>query len=51
MRRRNHPGVIGAHLHPVAPAVTPHSSFGAWLALAIVLALVLACGVVLGSRR
>jgi LPS O-antigen subunit length determinant protein (WzzB/FepE family) len=38
-------------IHPAAPAPTPHSSVAAWVVLAIVLGVVLACGMVLTSRR
>ena len=40
-----------AGIHPVAPAHTPHSSVEAWVLLAIVLAVVVASGMFLTSRR
>jgi hypothetical protein len=43
--------VIIAAIHPAAPAPTPHSSIAVWVLLAVVLAFVLAGGVVLTSRR
>jgi hypothetical protein len=43
--------VFLAALHPAAPAVTPHSSVVLWVLLAVVLALVVAGGMVLTSRR
>jgi hypothetical protein len=38
-------------LRPVAPAAPPHGSVTGWVLLAIVLAVVVAGGVVLTSRR
>jgi hypothetical protein len=38
-------------VHPVPPAVTPHGSIVLWVVLAIVLAVIVAGGVVLTSRR
>jgi hypothetical protein len=43
--------MILAGLHPVAPAPIPHGSIAGWVVLAIVLAIVVASGVVLTSRR
>jgi hypothetical protein len=44
-------GVLLAELRPVAPAPVPHGSVAGWALAAIVLALVVACGVFLTSRR
>ena len=38
-------------VYPVAPATPPHGSITGWVLLAIVLAVVVAGGVVLTSRR
>ena len=38
-------------LHPVAPASPPHGSITGWVLVAIVLAVIVAGGVVLASRR
>jgi hypothetical protein len=43
--------VFLAAIHPAAPAATPHSSVAEWVVLAVVLALVVAGGMVLTSRR
>jgi cytochrome b len=43
--------VLIAALHPAAPAHTPHGSIVVWLLVAVVLAVVVASGVVLASRR
>jgi hypothetical protein len=43
--------MILAGLHPVAPAPVPHGSMSGWVVLAIVLAVIVASGVVLTSRR
>jgi hypothetical protein len=40
-----------AELHPAAPAATPDGSVGGWLVLALVLAVIVASGVFLTSRR
>ena len=40
-----------ADIHPVPPAKVPDGSMVGWLLLAIVLAVVVAAGVVLTSRR
>ena len=40
-----------AEIHPVPPAVTPDGSLAGWILLAVLLALVVAGGLVLASRR
>jgi hypothetical protein len=40
-----------AAVHPVPPAPAPHASLAVWVVVAIVLAIVVASGVVLTSRR
>ena len=56
-RRRNSAEVllvripIPALLHPAPPAELTTGSLTGWFLLAMVLALVLACGLVLASRR
>jgi hypothetical protein len=40
-----------ADLYPVAPAPTPEGSIMGWVVLAVVLAIVVASGVFLTSRR
>lgn len=42
---------IPASLHPAPPAELTTGSLTGWVLLAMVLALVLACGLVLASRR
>jgi len=42
--------VVGA-IRPVAPAAPPHTSIELWVVLAVVLALVVASGLFLTSRR
>ena len=43
--------MLFAGLRPVAPAVTPHTSLAGWVVFAVILALVVAGGLVLSSRR
>jgi len=43
--------VLFESVYPVAPATPPHGSITGWVLLAIVLAVVVAGGVVLTSRR
>jgi hypothetical protein len=43
--------VLLADLHAVAPAPVPHGSVTGWLAVAVLLAAVVAAGVVLTARR
>jgi hypothetical protein len=43
--------VSTAGLRPVAPAPIPHGSISGWVVLAVVLAVIVASGVVLASRR
>ncbi|MGZ4339148.1 MAG: hypothetical protein ACXVQ3_03740 [Gaiellaceae bacterium] len=38
-------------IHPVAPAATPGGSIAGWVVLCVVLAVVVASGVFLTSRR
>jgi hypothetical protein len=48
---RNSGRVWLADIHPAAPAEVPGGSFLGWLLLALVLAVVVAAGVFLTSRR
>ncbi len=43
--------MLFAEIRPVAPAPTPHGSILGWVVLAIVLAVIVAGGMVLSSRR
>jgi hypothetical protein len=43
--------VLLAELHPVAPAPTPEGSLAGWVVVAVVLAVIVASGVFLTSRR
>ena len=43
--------LLDSIIHPVAPAPVPDGSLSGWIWLGIVLALVLAGGMVLSSRR
>jgi hypothetical protein len=40
-----------ADLHPAAPAHPPSTSMAGWVVLAVVLAVIVASGMILGSRR
>jgi hypothetical protein len=40
-----------AELHPAAPAQPPSASIAGWVVLAVVLAVIVASGVILTSRR
>ena len=51
MHARNPGGVLFDSFYPVAPATPRHGSIAGWVLLAIVLAIVVAGGVVLTSRR
>ena len=52
MRRRNSAGVqLLADLHPAAPATAPGGSLAGWLWLGIVVAIVVAGGLLIASRR
>jgi hypothetical protein len=48
---RNSGRVLFDSLHPVAPATPPSGSVTGWVLLAIVLAVIVAGGIVLNSRR
>jgi hypothetical protein len=43
--------VLFDSLQPVAPATPPHGSMTGWILLAVILAVIVAGGVVLSSRR
>jgi hypothetical protein len=43
--------VLFGEIRPVPPAPTPHASIAGWVLLAVILALVVAGGMVLSSRR
>jgi hypothetical protein len=43
--------VLFDSLHPVAPATPPHPSITGWILFAVILAVIVAGGVVLSSRR
>ena len=43
--------MLFSDLHPVAPATPPHGSMTGWILVAVVLAVIVAGGVVLSSRR
>jgi hypothetical protein len=43
--------VLFDSLHPVAPATPPHASMTGWILVAVILAVIVAGGVLLSSRR
>jgi hypothetical protein len=43
--------VLLLDLHPMPPAATPGSSLEAWVWIAVILAVIVASGLVLASRR
>jgi hypothetical protein len=43
--------VLVGSVHPVAPAAPPHGSIMGWVLFAVILAVIVAGGVVLSSRR
>jgi hypothetical protein len=52
MRRRHSAGVqLLADIHPAAPAAAPGGSLAGWLWLGIVVAIVVAGGLLIASRR
>jgi len=51
MHGGNSGAVVIADIYPVPPAPTPGGSITGWIVLAVVLAVVVASGVMLASRR